>query len=139
MLVEEIMTVDPVTVTEETTIGDALSVMTEKGVRHLPVVRGAEVVGILSDRDFADIGASLLNGNKDFESLRAQLSQQVNSLMSGGVLTVDSDADLTEVTDLVVEEKLSALPVVESGSQRLVGIVSYVDLLRAARPLFENA
>jgi CBS domain-containing protein len=45
MIAEEIMTADPITVTETVSIGEALSVLVDQGVRHLPVVRGDVVVG----------------------------------------------------------------------------------------------
>lgn len=139
MIVEDIMTGNPMTVTETTTIAEAMNTMAEQGIRHLPVVRGEDVVGILSDRDFSSLGVALVNDVESYEQLRARLGQAVSALMSGGVVTADQDSDVTDVVDLMLDEKLAALPVVESGTQRLVGIVSYVDVLKAARELFENA
>ena len=49
------------------------------------------------------------------------------------VLFVHPESDVTEVVDLMIEHKIGALPVVEPGSLKLLGIVSYVDVLRAAR------
>ena len=66
------------------------------------------------------------------------LSQPVSTLMSSDVITVGRDADAAEIVDLMLEERLSALPVVETGTRELAGIVSYVDLLRAAQPLLEE-
>lgn len=137
MISEDIMTRNPVTVTEDTTIGEAMGVLYEENVRHLPVVRGDDVVGIVSDRDFSGIGASLLTGNRGYEDFKARLNQPVSSLMTGGVVTVDRDSDAAEIIDLMLDEKLSAIPVVETATQTLVGIVSYVDILRAARSLFD--
>lgn len=138
MIAEELMTREPVTVTETATIGEALSVMSEQGIRHLPVVRGSDVIGMLSDRDFSSIGASMVDHPEGVERARAQLTQPVSLLMTGGVMTVDADSELREVVDLMVEEKLSAVPVVESGTTELVGIVSYLDILRALRPGLED-
>lgn len=139
MIADEVMTRDPVTVTEQATIGDALSLLAEQGIRHLPVVRGSSVVGILSDRDFRALGLAVVNDLASYEHLRARLSQPVSTLMSGDVITIGRDTDATEIVDLMLEEKLSALPVVETGTQELAGIVSYVDLLRVALPLLEEA
>jgi acetoin utilization protein AcuB len=59
------------------------------------------------------------------------LSQrQVSELMSGDVVTVEPDTDLREVIDDLLEERIGAVPVV-SGPDGVVGIVSYVDVLRA--------
>ena len=54
------MTRDPVTVNERATIGEAWRLLAEESIRHLPVVRDGDVVGILSDRDFRSLGVSLV-------------------------------------------------------------------------------
>ena len=140
MIADEVMTRDPVTVTEQASIGDALSLLAEQGIRHLPVVRGSRrrrdperprLPRARASRSCDDLAS--------YEQLRARLTQPVSTLMIGDVITVGRDAEATEIVDLMLEEKLSALPVVETGTQELAGIVSYVDLLRAALPLLEEA
>jgi acetoin utilization protein AcuB len=138
MIADEIMTRKPVTVTEQASIGEALAMLSEAGIRHLPVVRGSDVVGILSDRDFGNLGVSMISDVYGYEQMRARLSQPVSALMTGGVVTVGRDSDMAEVVELMVEEKLSAVPVVETGTQELAGILSYVDVLRAALPLLQE-
>jgi CBS domain-containing protein len=66
-LVEEIMTADPVTVTPHQSVDDCLSIMTARGFRHLPVVDGDEVVGVLS---LGDLVRSIIDDQK----------HQINSL-----------------------------------------------------------
>ena len=139
MLAEDIMTRDPVTVTERATIGEALNVLAEQGIRHLPVVRGSEVVGILSDRDFTSLGIVLVNDVEGYDRLRSRLSQPVGVLMSSDVVSVSPDTDLSEIVALMLEEKLSAVPVVGGEDDELVGIVSYVDVLRATQELLGDA
>jgi CBS-domain-containing membrane protein len=137
MIADEVMTRDPVTVTEQVSIGDALALLAEQSVRHLPVVRGSTVVGILSDRDFRALGLALVIDEASYEQMRGQLSQPVSTLMSSNVVTIDRDTNAADIVDLMIEEKLSALPVVENGTQELAGIVSYVDLLRVSQPMLE--
>jgi CBS domain-containing protein len=137
MIAEEIMTSKPVTVTEEASIGEALAMLSEAGIRHLPVVRGGDVVGILSDRDFGNLGLSMVGDAYSYDRIRARLAQPVSALMTGGVITVGRDTDMTDVVELMVDEKLSAVPVVETGTQELAGVLSYVDVLRAALPLLQ--
>ena len=138
MLAEDIMTRNPVTVTERVPIGEALTLLSEQGIRHLPVVRGTEVVGILSDRDFGSLGISIVNDVEGYDRLRARLAQPVSVLMSGGVVSVSPQTEVSEVVELMLEEKLGALPVVGGEDDELVGIVSYVDVLRAAQDLFSG-
>jgi acetoin utilization protein AcuB len=138
MIADDIMTRKPETVTETVSIGEAMTLMSEQGIRHLPVVRGNEVVGILSDRDLRNLGVSMVNDMYGYDRLRARLSQPVSVLMTGGVITIARDASVAEVVELLLEEKLGALPVVEPGTQELAGIVSYVDVLRAVEPLLQD-
>ncbi|MBW1904578.1 MAG: CBS domain-containing protein, partial [Deltaproteobacteria bacterium] len=51
MLAKDVMTENPVTATELMSVAEALGLLYELDVRHLPVVRGRELVGIISDRD----------------------------------------------------------------------------------------
>ncbi|MGH2711207.1 MAG: CBS domain-containing protein [Actinomycetota bacterium] len=54
--VSEWMTANPMTVTRETTVQDALNTMLERGFRHLPVVEGEQILGIVSMRDLTRAG-----------------------------------------------------------------------------------
>jgi acetoin utilization protein AcuB len=55
--------------------------------------------------------------------------------MSTDVLSVDPETDVGEVVDLMIEHRVGAVPVVDADSEELVGIVSYMDVLRASRDL----
>jgi acetoin utilization protein AcuB len=138
MIAEDIMTREPLTVTETVSIGEALRVLSEAGIRHLPVVRGGDVVGILSDRDFTGLGLALVNDVERYDQLRARLSRPVSTLMSGSVVSVSREAPVSEIVELMLEEKLGAVPVVEGNTLELAGIVSYVDVLRAAQDLLDG-
>lgn len=133
MTAEEIMTDDVTTIDEGATLGAALEVMEEQGIRHLPVVRGREVIGMLSDRDLRGVGVSMVHDIESLDRLQARLGRRVTELMSGNVLTVGPQSEVGEIVDLMVEEKVSAVPVVDEDGNDLVGIVSYVDVLRAVR------
>lgn len=128
---EELMTTDVVTVDEETSLADALRVLQEKNIRHLPVVRGERLVGMLSDRDLQSLGLRLVVDIESLERLESKLSATVGSVMSTNLITVTAVSDVGEVIDLFIEEQIGAVPVVEG--EKLVGIVSYVDVLRALR------
>lgn len=138
MLAEDIMTRDPLSVEDTTPMAEAFAVLAESDIRHLPVLRNEELVGIVSDRDFRGLGLSLVNDVKSFDDLRRRMGRGVSELMSGSVISVDTDTPLSEVVDLFVEEKVGAIPVVEPGTAHLVGIISVLDMLRASRETFER-
>lgn len=124
---QEIMTRDPVTVPPQATIGQVMGVLQELDVRHVPVVQGQrELVGIVSDRDLRGLPLPDLLGSKG----QTQLDTPISRVMSGDLITIDPETELPEVIDLLVEHKVGALPVVDAEGS-LVGIVSYVDVLRA--------
>lgn len=124
-----LMTRNPASLSAGATIAEALSTLIELDVRHLPVVNAdREVVGMVSDRD--------LRGEPvgSWASPRRQLEQHLSEIMSSDVLTVGLDAPISEIVALMLEYKIGAVPVVD-GEGALVGIVSYIDVLRS----FERA
>ena len=129
--VGEIMTVRPVVVREDASVGEAWNLLRALDIRHLPVINAdRELVGIVSDRDFTapPMSAALaeLVGNQ-----AASLTAPVSSIMTGAPLSVEQDDDVREAMELMVENKVGALPVV-GPEGHVVGIVSYLDVLRAA-------
>jgi acetoin utilization protein AcuB len=135
MVVQEIMTQAPETIAPTVSAREAFALLQELDVRHLPVVDDGRLVGIISDRDVRTILGPILESDEaDADKL---LAQSVGSIMTGDVVTVTPETELAELTDVFLDQKVGAVPVVDPTSDRLVGIVSYVDLLRAARDLFE--
>ena len=135
MRAQDVMTEDVTTVEETAPLGMAYTLLSQLDIRHLPVVRGgSEVVGMLSDRDMRTLGISPPPADvESIERVQALLDEPVSSVMSSDVIRVSPETDLRDVVDLMVENKIGAVPVVEAGSSKLIGIVSYVDVLNAAR------
>jgi acetoin utilization protein AcuB len=136
MQAEDVMTPNPITVPPDATVAEVWDIMRERGVRHLPVVERGSLVGILSDRDLArfDVGRLLTDGA---EELRRELGTPAVQVMSANVVTVEPDAELGDVVDLLVDNRIGAVAVVRPKTQELVGIVSYIDVLEAVRDLLE--
>ena len=132
MVVDEIMSPKPVAVEADQTVREALRRLITEDIRHLPVVDDGALVGMLSDRDVRGFANEVLSGNE----LSEQLSRPVSEVMSSDVVSVDPETEVGEAIDLMIEHKIGALPVVADG--QLVGILSYVDVLRAARPALEE-
>ncbi|MFO0615381.1 MAG: CBS domain-containing protein [Polyangiaceae bacterium] len=119
----QVMTTPVVSIVVTATTGEALELLRTLDVRHLPVVNADdELVGMLSDRD--------LEPTRD--ATDAVRTASVSAVMSGNPLSVTVEADASEIVDLMVEHKIGAVPVVEPDGT-LVGIVSYLDLLRRLR------
>jgi acetoin utilization protein AcuB len=136
MKVRDWMTVDPVTVSPDTTVAEARSVMEADGFRHLPVVAGGRLIGIVSDRDVA-IKEPALRAAVRQHNVEDLLDDDrpVESVMSAGPHVIGQDAAISEATRLLVSRRISALPVVDD-DRTMVGIITSVDCLLAA---LENA
>ena len=127
MRVVDIMTRDPLTVTPSETVGQAEELMAENKIRQLPVVRGRELVGIITDRDLRSFLSSSLLSTPDARD--QALSTKVIDVMTTDPLTLASDDELQEAVQLLLDEKIGGIPVVDE-AEGLVGIVTYVDMLR---------
>jgi CBS-domain-containing membrane protein len=103
--------------------------MVREGIRHLPVVDGDHrVIGILSDRDLrVMLGDPLRSVSEGPDEGEEDLT--VDWAMTTGPVTIAVDALAADLEQLLVDQRLGAVPVVDA-ERRLVGIVSYVDLLR---------
>lgn len=124
------MTAAPVTTSPRATLRQALRLLQQLELRHLPVVDDGRLVGMLSDRDFR---TALGHGFEDGNAPKEDLDASVASLMTSEVLCVPPDAPLSELIDLMVEHHVGAIPVAADSDDALLGIVSYVDVLRVAR------
>jgi len=125
--VVDVMTKDPLTIGPSETVGEAEELMTENGIRQLPVVKNSDLIGIITDRDVRSFlaGSSVSPPNEREQALRTQVSD----LMTSNPLTLAPDDELQDAVELLVEQKIGGVPVVDP-AEGLVGIVTYVDVLR---------
>lgn len=127
------MTPEPVCVEADAAALEALDLMVDRGVRHLPVVEdGRRVIGILSIDDLrgafpVDVGLRRPPAAGDRRRL---LDATVADAMTWAPLTVHAEAPLEEAARTLSAARVGCLPVVEE-RERLVGILSETDLLRA--------
>ena len=128
MIAHDLMTRSPVCVTTRTRLKDAIETMFAIDVRHIPVLEDERLVGMLSERDLRPLWDLALDSAVTDGRV---YDRRVTDLMSSNPLTVDSEADADEVIELLLEHRIGAVPVVDADGM-LVGIVSYVDVLKAA-------
>jgi acetoin utilization protein AcuB len=131
MIAADVMTENPRTVKPTDAISDALDVLQAMDIRHLPVVDDeGNLVGMLSDRDLGPLLRVFTEG-AEAEQLVLPLSRRrVVEFMSADVLSVEPDTEVGEIIDTMLDQKIGAVPVVDAEGE-VVGIISYVDILRA--------
>jgi acetoin utilization protein AcuB len=135
MRARDVMTPDPVTVTPQSHLAEVWDLMRERGIRHVPVVQAGVLVGMLSDRDLASVDVARVLTMEGADALRRVLDTPVVGIMSSDVISVEPEAALEDVVELMLEHTVGALPVVRPDTREVVGIVSYIDVLRAVRDL----
>jgi acetoin utilization protein AcuB len=138
MNARDVMTPNPVTVTAKASVAEAWDLMRDLEIRHVPVVENGALVGMLSDRDLAQLDIARLLTLEGAEALRYQLGTPVVKVMSSDVVFVTPETTLDEVVELLVDHRIGAVPVVPADSREVLGIVSYIDVLRALQDAFEE-
>ena len=139
MTARDLMTPNPVTVSPRATIAEVWDLMRELEIRHVPVVEDGALVGMLSDRDLARLDVARLLTAEGADALRRELATPVIEVMSSDVIFVELETELSDVVGLLIEHRIGAIPVVRPDTRDVVGIVSYVDVLRAVQDLLEEA
>ena len=137
MDVRALMRPDPVTLSVTDTLDIADDLMRLGRIRHLPVVDGTRVVGMVSQRDLLRAAvSSLLELGRSAE--RDWLRKiAVATVMTPRVFTVPPSAPLQAAVEIMIDKKIGCLPVVEDG--RLVGLLTETDCLIRLRTLLEVA
>ena len=137
--VNDVMTINPERVEVSQPVQRAINKLFELDARHLPVVdANDELIGMLSDRDLREFS---LPYEMEFENMTQADEREttpVSEVMQGDVISVHPEDPAAEVVDLILEQRIGAVPVVDPLDGSLVGIVSYVDILREARDSWEE-
>lgn len=143
MTAQAIMTRSVLSVKPATTVREAIRLIEDSDIRHLPVVDGATLVGILSDRDLREYRIPVMLeieylSDEDRSRANDILDTPVSEAMNSDMITVDSAESISDVIGVMIEYKVGAVPVVDRTTAELVGIISYVDVLSYARSLLDE-
>src|SRR3972149_569110 len=130
------MTPNPITIDPNQPVLEALLVMYQRDIRRLPVMEGGKLVGIISDRDIKQtMGRPALVSRQAGEEPELKLS--IRDVMTQNLITVSQDDYLKDAIELLIENKISGLPVVDQ-DQKLVGVISAIDVLRYCLDLLDR-
>jgi acetoin utilization protein AcuB len=138
MLARDLMTPSPLTVPPQASVAEVWDLMRDVDVRHVPVVQAEALVGMVSDRDLARVDVARLLKMEGADALREELATPILQVMSADVIAVGPDADIGEVIDLLIDHRIGAVPVVREDTREVLGIISYVDVLRALQSALDE-
>lgn len=122
--IQKYMSMTPHTVGKDQPIVSAANIMSEHRIRHLPVLDGGVLVGVVTERDIAMISGL---AGVDPEKVRVEEAMSINPF------TVEPDARLDQVATEMAERKLGSAVVVQN--HKVVGIFTSVDALTALADL----
>jgi len=129
MLVRKWMTPNPVTLQVKDSVNEAIRLLKERKIRHLPVMDGDRLIGIVSDRDLKEFSPSKAT-TLDVYELRYVLSKAtLESAMHKDPVWVTPDDTIEKAALLMHDKKIGCLPVMKDG--RLVGILTHEDVFEA--------
>jgi adenylylsulfate kinase len=137
MRVRDLMTRSLITVSPTTTVTEARALMSTERVRHLLVTDAGRLAGIVTDRDIRLNLASPATTLSVWELNYLLARLTVGEVMTKSVIVVDPERDAREAARIMLDHKIGALPVLES--ERLVGILTETDLVRAFAETSESA
>lgn len=126
--VRDIMAEKLVTISADDSLSTVQDIMTLGGVRHMPVVRGGRLVGVVSQRDLLRASLSNLTSFGNDERQAFLQAVEIRRVMSTPPIVIESDATAESAALVMAERKIGCLPVMEKGE--LVGILTETDLLR---------
>ena len=135
MRISEWMTTAPITVSPATSVSEARELMHRKRIRHLLVLEGERLVGIITDRDIRLTLPSPATSLSVWEVNYLLTRLTVGDVMTKHVILTGAERPISEAVRLMLVHKIGALPVTEEG--RLVGIITETDLLRAFAQMLE--
>ncbi|MBW2183136.1 MAG: CBS domain-containing protein [Deltaproteobacteria bacterium] len=128
MNVSEIAHTVLVTVTMDHTVGRARDIMKMKKIRHLLVMDGSELVGVITDRDVRSHLSSRIDTPIESSEDEKTLETKIHKVMTRDLITVSPDAPIGEAASLLLKHKIGCLPVIDKDGSA-VGIVTDADFL----------
>ncbi len=126
--ISHIMTKNVATVQVSDDLHDVIDLVKKNHIRHVPVLEGHDVVGIISSTDINRLTFSSLFENQEGadEAILEMLS--ISQVMTQKPRTVEASLSIRDVAEILASEEYHALPVVENG--QLAGIVTTTDVIK---------
>jgi len=126
--ISHIMTKTVVTANEKDDLKKVVEKLKAHTIRHIPIVKGKEVVGIISRTDINRLTfGALFEGQENADEAILEMLT-ISQVMTSKPKTVSSDTIIRDLAEVFVKEEFHALPVVDNGE--LKGIVTTTDVMK---------
>ena len=129
-LLVSVMRTDVCSVSMDATLGEAMTLCSDRRIRHLPVIDDeGRLAGLMTDRDLRSYVSPRIGTISENNADRETLHRRVHRIMVRNVVTGSPVMTLAQAAKLMLDKRVGCLPVVEE-DQHLVGIVTLSDFLR---------
>ncbi|NUM49143.1 MAG: CBS domain-containing protein [Anaerolineales bacterium] len=128
LLVKDWMTPHPITIHPQSTLPQVRKLMEEHHIRRLPVMEDDELLGIITIGDIREAQPSDVNTLRSYEAEYLIALITVDTVMTADPITVTPESTIAEAARIMLEHKISGLPVMKNG--KLVGIITETDFCR---------
>jgi acetoin utilization protein AcuB len=129
MLVKNWMSREVISVDASEAMKDASQLLRQHKIRMLPVMDIGKLVGVVTDRDLKRASASDANALDVYELLYLLSKIRIREIMTQNPVTVRPDFTVEETAEILLEHKISGVPVVDSDA--VVGVITQSDIFRA--------
>ena len=129
MYVRQFMISQVFTVNPDETIVDVMALMREKKIRRVPVVENGKLVGFVTDGDLREVSPSPATTLSIWELNHLIAKTTIREVAIKKVVTCTPDTRLEDAASLMIEHRITGLPVVDEG--KLIGIITLVEVVNA--------
>ena len=130
MLVKYWMSKDVITIQSDDVMTKALALMGEHDIHMLPVMKGAELVGVVTDLDLKRAESAIASTMKSYDIQKYRDQIQVNTFMSKDLITVPKNFSIEEASETLLENNISGVPVVDDEGM-IEGVITKSDIFKA--------
>ena len=132
-LVSKIMTPNPITVNTNNKLSEVAKIFRERNIHHIPVVSGAELIGMISKSDIDKV-SFVTNLQDDKANTAVYDGLEIEQVMTSQLDTVQVDDQIREAATLLASGRYHAIPVLEG--EKLSGIVTSTDVINYLLELY---
>lgn len=138
LIVGNVMSTPAITIDLDASLDAAHTLLEQRHIRHVAVTEHGHLIGILSDRDLLRHLSPFIGTLSERQQDLSTLRRHVHQIMTRNPFTTHRDASLKDALAILLQHRISCLPVLDPHDQ-LVGMITLRDMLAALARHFEPA
>ena len=120
------------------TLWDAATLMDQEDIRHVAICEYGVLCGLVSDRDIRRFELPFDEAKLDPRAAIERYEVKLSEFMTSDPIVLTAETDLVEAIDVMLAGTFGAIPIVDPETEKLIGMLSYVDILAAVKPMLSR-